>query len=54
VSFTWPIALLGLAALPLLVALYALSEMRRRRSQAAFGNPALLPNVIDRSPGRLR
>jgi Ca-activated chloride channel homolog len=53
-SFTWPIALLGLAALPLLVLLYAYTEVRRKRSQAAFGNPALLPNVIDRSPGRLR
>ncbi len=46
--------LLALAVLPLLVLLYAFSEMRRKRSQAAFGNPALLPNVIDRSPGRLR
>ena len=53
-SFTWPIALLGLAALPLLVVLYTFSELRRQRSQAAFGNPDLLPNVIDRSPGRLR
>jgi Ca-activated chloride channel family protein len=54
VSFTWPLVLLGLAALPLLVALYGYSEARRQRSQAAFGNPDLLPNVIDRSPGRLR
>jgi Ca-activated chloride channel family protein len=53
-TFTWPIALLGLAALPLLVLLYAFSELKRQRSQAAFGNPDLLPNVIDRSPGRLR
>ncbi len=53
-SFTWPVVLLGLAALPLLVVLYALAERRRRKSQAAFGNPALLPNVIDRSPGKLR
>lgn len=53
-SFTWPIALVGLAVIPLLVVLYAFSERRRRKSQAAFGNPALLPNVIDRSPGKLR
>jgi Ca-activated chloride channel homolog len=53
-SFTWPPVLLALAVLPLLVLLYAFTEMRRRKSQAAFGNPALLPNVIDRSPGRLR
>jgi Ca-activated chloride channel homolog len=54
VSFDWPLVLLGLAVIPLLVVLYAISEVRRRRSQAAFGNPALLPNLIDRSPGRLR
>jgi len=54
VSFTWPLLLVGLAALPVLVALYALSERRRRRLRAAFGNPDLLPNVIDREPGKLR
>jgi len=53
-SFTWPVVLLGLAAVPVLLALYALAERRRRRSQARFGNPSLLPNVIDRAPGRLR
>jgi Ca-activated chloride channel family protein len=54
VSFTWPLVLVGLAALPLLVVLYAFGERRRKRAQATFGNPALLPNVIDRSPGKLR
>jgi Ca-activated chloride channel homolog len=54
VSFTWPTVLAGLALLPLLVLLYAWNERRRTRSQAAFGNPDLLPNVIDRAPGRLR
>jgi Ca-activated chloride channel homolog len=54
VTFTWPLVLLALAAIPLLIVLYAWSERQRRRSQAAFGNPDLLPNVIDRSPGRLR
>ncbi|HEX4746819.1 MAG TPA: VWA domain-containing protein [Gaiellaceae bacterium] len=53
-SFTWPLALLGLAALPLLVALYIDRDRRRVASQAAFGNPDLLPNVVDREPGRLR
>ncbi len=53
-TFTWPIVLLGLAAIPLLLALYAFAEMRRRKAQAAFGNPMLLPNVIDREPGKLR
>jgi Ca-activated chloride channel homolog len=54
VSFGWPIALVALLALPLLVALYVLSERRRVRSQAAFGSPDLLPNVVERSPGPLR
>jgi len=54
VTFTWPIVLLGLAALPVLVVLYLVAERRRVRSQAAFGNPALIPNVVERSPGRLR
>ena len=53
-TFGWPIALAGLVLLPLLVLLYSWSERRRRRSQAAFGNPDLLPNVVDREPGRLR
>lgn len=53
-SFEWPIALLALAALPLLVVAYLWHERRRVASQARFGNPDLLPNVIDREPGRLR
>jgi Ca-activated chloride channel homolog len=53
-TFTWPVVLLGLAAIPLLLALYAFAERRRRRSQVRFGNPMLLPNVIDREPGKLR
>ncbi len=53
-TFTWPAVLLALLALPLLVALYAWSERRRVRAQAAFGSPDLLPNVVDRSPGALR
>jgi Ca-activated chloride channel homolog len=53
-TFGWPIALLALAVLPLLVVLYLLVERRRVRSQAAFGNPDLLANVVDRKPGALR
>ena len=52
--FDWPIALAALAALPILVALYIDRDRRRVASQAEFGNPDLLPNVVDRSPGRLR
>jgi Ca-activated chloride channel homolog len=54
VTFTWPIVLVGLALLPLLFVLYLWSERRRVRSQAAFGNPELLPNLVERRPGRLR
>jgi Ca-activated chloride channel family protein len=53
-SFDWPIALAGLALLPILVAVYIDRDRRRVASQAAFGNPELIPNVVDRSPGRLR
>jgi Ca-activated chloride channel family protein len=54
VSFTWPIGLVGLVVLPLVVAAYVWYERRRRASQAAFGNPDLLPNLVERGPGRLR
>lgn len=53
-SFTWPLVLVALAAIPVLVALYVDRDRRRVASQAAFGNPELLPNVVDREPGRLR
>jgi hypothetical protein len=54
VRFDWPLALVALAVLPVLVALYVDRDRRRVASQARFGNPDLLPNVVDRSPGRLR
>jgi Ca-activated chloride channel family protein len=54
VSFGWPIALVGLLAIPLLLALYLWHDRRRVASQAEFGNPDLLPNIVGRSPGRLR
>ena len=53
-TFTWPIALAGLVLVPLLVLAYLWSERRRTASQAVFGNPALLPNMIERKPGKLR
>jgi Ca-activated chloride channel homolog len=52
--FGWPIALVGLVLVPVLVALYVLHDRRRRDVAARFGNPALMPNVVDREPGRLR
>lgn len=53
-TFTWPLVLVALAAVPVLVALYIDRDRRRVASQAEFGNLDLLPNVVDREPGRLR
>ena len=53
-SFGWPIALVALALVPVLVALYIWHDRRRERVAARFANPGLLPNVIDRAPGRVR
>jgi Ca-activated chloride channel homolog len=53
-SFDWPLVLIALAALPIVVAFYIDRDKRRVASQAHFGNPDLLPNVVDREPGRLR
>ena len=53
-SFAWPLMLLTLLAVPLAVGGYALLERRRQRQAAAFANPALVPNLVGRSPGRLR
>ena len=53
-SFHWPLVLSALAVLPILVALYIDRDRRRVAAQARFGNPDLLPNVVDREPGRLR
>jgi Ca-activated chloride channel homolog len=54
VTFDWPLALLALALVPLLVVLYVVWERRRTASAARFGSPGLIPNVIDRAPGRRR
>ncbi|HUF01061.1 MAG TPA: VWA domain-containing protein [Gaiellaceae bacterium] len=53
-TFTWPLVLAALAVLPVFVALYIDRDRRRVASHASFGNPDLLPNVVDREPGRLR
>jgi Ca-activated chloride channel family protein len=53
-TFDWPLALLALLLIPVLVVLYVLRERRRTAFAAGFANPALLPNVIDRKPGRRR
>jgi Ca-activated chloride channel family protein len=51
VTFVSPWWLLGLVAVPLLAVAYVAHERRRQRAAAAFGNPALFPNVVARSPG---
>jgi Ca-activated chloride channel family protein len=53
-SFQWPYALALLGLVPLVVAAYVAWQRRRERYAARFANPLLLPNVIDRTPGRLR
>ena len=50
-SFEWPLALIGLVAVPVLVALYVLRERQRERYAARFTTPALLPNLVDSRPG---
>ncbi len=53
-SFDRPFVLLALVAVPLLVALWFRNEGRRRAGAARFARLALLPNLVDRAPGRLR
>jgi Ca-activated chloride channel family protein len=51
VSFEWPLALLALAAVPGLVALYVHRDSSRATRAAPFVNPALAPNLVPRAPG---
>ncbi len=53
-SFAFPLALLALLLVPLAFVGYLLLERRRRAEAAAFANPALVPNLLGRRPGRLR
>jgi Ca-activated chloride channel homolog len=54
VTFTQPLALVGLVAVPLLLALWLWNDRRRRASATRFSTLALLPNLVPRNPGRLR
>jgi Ca-activated chloride channel family protein len=54
VSFERPWALVALVLVPLVIALYYARARRQERFAARWGNTALLPNAIDRSPGRRR
>jgi Ca-activated chloride channel homolog len=53
-SFEDPLALAALAAIPVIAWLWYLQEKRRRSSARAFTSLALLPNLVEHSPGRLR
>lgn len=53
-TFTWPLALLGLVLVPVLAALYVWSQRRRVRCAVRFTNLALLREVAGRGPGLRR
>jgi Ca-activated chloride channel homolog len=50
-TFREPAVLLGLALVPVALLAYLAIQGRRRREAAAFGNPALMPNVVTARPG---
>jgi len=54
ISFGSPVALLGLLAVPVLVAWYVTVSVRRRRTADAFRAPELAPSVTPRGPGSRR
>jgi Ca-activated chloride channel family protein len=54
VRFDWPLALAALAVVPLAAAAYVLADRRRAGTAARFATPALMPNIVARTPGRLR
>ena len=49
-SFEWPLVLLGLLAVPMLLALYVADQRRRASSAARFANPRLFPGLVGASP----
>jgi Ca-activated chloride channel family protein len=49
-SFSWPIALLGLALVPLALLGYVLVQRRRQQYAVRFTNLDLLASVVDRAP----
>jgi Ca-activated chloride channel homolog len=51
VSFQSPVYLICLALVPVAVAIYVLSDKRRRARTAAFASPFLLASVAPRGPG---
>ncbi len=53
-SFDAPWALLLLLAIPALAAAYVAQDRRRSQFAGRWTTPALLPNLVDRAPGRRR
>jgi Ca-activated chloride channel homolog len=53
-SFGSPLYLLALLVVPAVIALYVVHYRRRSRVAARFASPPLVPNVVDREPGRRR
>ena len=53
-SFESPWWLLAFLGVPLVVAAYVFLQRRRERDAARFANPALLPNVVEPPPAKLR
>ena len=53
-SFGSPLYLLALLVVPAMIVLYVVHYRRRSRVAARFASPPLLPNVVDRAPGRRR
>jgi Ca-activated chloride channel family protein len=49
-SFRWPLVLVALAAIPVLLLAYALRERRRGKRGSRFANPALMPNLVSKTP----
>jgi Ca-activated chloride channel family protein len=50
VSFAWPFMLVGLAAIPVLIAWYGRQGRRRAAAAAAFSQPQLMPSSTPRRP----
>ena len=50
-SFEFPLALVGLLAIPLLVLVYLVVGRRHKRAADRFANPALVPNLVPSGPG---
>jgi Ca-activated chloride channel family protein len=49
-SFRWPIVLVALVVVPLMLVAYALRERKRGARGARFANPALMPNLVSKTP----